>query len=583
MQEGFNLCNGVETFLHFLYYFLLMSRPIVLATYSNSDAQYLKYLNQEMKDIWSCFLRTQLDGELEYSAPPFDVATDDFEVVIEHVSHLAIFHYSGHANPDSLLIEEKEFAASQLLKLLKGITVDVVILNGCSTEGFVDEMLRKGVKAVIATERRIGDLTASRFATLFYKSLLKGNTLLDAFDNALYELNEAQLPVKRGMLRSNDPKKRCPWGIYYDKDNPVKAALARQFRLIDPAERQISPPPNVEIEGKIKQLQRSIERLEKAIIEFEKLGESQSLDYLLEDLKLFFDPADPAATVLALYRQISNLLTEQYKPLSTTALLTKFSAFDYQEQRAIYLAIVDKQFVDAELSIPKPIMGAFLLQGSPRCGLGLLQRNIQDSYELPLGNESIELIKILLNTRTTTPLGTDLLAIWQAVGGKIGKGEASSDEITVEIIRRHRLKPVVIAFVGGELPETNLAILNDFWTDFKEKFSRNQPTPVHKVLLFVQAIFGGAIPYPYDQWATTDNDAYVIPMVKRVNPGVVDLWKTTVSISYPYDMTYFQNEPPVMDALKEICDKLNKRDQKYGDIYNDYLVNYTTILKREPL
>jgi hypothetical protein len=78
-----------------------------------------------------------------------------------------------------------------------------VFLNGCSTQPQVDDLLRAGVSAVVATARPIDDDAACQFAENFYRKLASGYSVRDAFDQAQELVNPGGRFTPRDMTHKS--------------------------------------------------------------------------------------------------------------------------------------------------------------------------------------------------------------------------------------------------------------------------------------------------------------------------------------------------------------------------------------------
>lgn len=156
------------------------------------------------------------------------------EFLILYRDNIALFSYSGHADGKQLLLGDEASRSGGLARLLGQCpNLKVVILNGCSTRGQVEQLQAAGVPVVIATSTVVGDQSAKDFAVGFHQALSTGSTLEQAFELGLgaTELGQAVHTVERGLdLRSgNQPPEDPIWGIYYQQLSelewmlPVKA------------------------------------------------------------------------------------------------------------------------------------------------------------------------------------------------------------------------------------------------------------------------------------------------------------------------------------------------------------------------
>src|SRR6516165_5430692 len=181
--------------------------PVIVLAFANEygSERYLARLAQEQKLLWEILngARTLCEPELVINA-----TLDDIDRVFEkHQQRVAIFHYGGHADEDCLLLASSSARGreSDLRGLLgfwgrKG-GLGLVFLNGCSTQPQVDDLLRAGVSAVVATARPIDDEAACQFAEGFYRKLTAGCSVRDAFDQAQELVNPGGRFTPRDMIR----------------------------------------------------------------------------------------------------------------------------------------------------------------------------------------------------------------------------------------------------------------------------------------------------------------------------------------------------------------------------------------------
>ena len=144
------------------------------------------------------------------------------EVFRDYRNRIAVFHYGGHANGYELLLESATgyaavAGAGGLATFLSQQTgLQLVFLNGCSTQAQVQGLLNVGIPVVIATSQAIDDQTATEFADQFYRGLATGAKLQSAFKEAEGAVDAADRGKPRGALyRLNDPvEDRWPWALH---------------------------------------------------------------------------------------------------------------------------------------------------------------------------------------------------------------------------------------------------------------------------------------------------------------------------------------------------------------------------------
>ncbi|MEL6673144.1 MAG: CHAT domain-containing protein [Bacteroidota bacterium] len=154
-------------------------------------------------------------------------------------SDIRVFHFSGHANGEQIqLLSNSDGRSGGYIKGLakfigqqKG--VELVFINGCSSEGQVSYFKKAGIPAVIATTHDIGDAYARQFATLFYESFISVGgkiPLREAFNEA-ENLMKARFPdgptgpgrrIRAGALSWDD----FPYKLHLRTDRAGDLCLA---------------------------------------------------------------------------------------------------------------------------------------------------------------------------------------------------------------------------------------------------------------------------------------------------------------------------------------------------------------------
>ncbi|MEM7016326.1 MAG: CHAT domain-containing protein [Pseudomonadota bacterium] len=134
----------------------------------------------------------------------------------DYQDRIAIFHLAGHANGYSLMLQNAPAHAQGLAGFLgqqKGLKL--VFLNGCSTYGHFEELLKQGIDVVIATSQAINDLAATEFSIQFYRSLAAGRPLETAF----YEAESAVRTTRGEEVRAfkwaeqSEQEVQLPWNF----------------------------------------------------------------------------------------------------------------------------------------------------------------------------------------------------------------------------------------------------------------------------------------------------------------------------------------------------------------------------------
>ncbi len=205
--------------------------PVVFLAFANNDDAYLKNLIREGKIIRDNLLDAHDAGYIELYKGDNTSISDLYKGVSRYQKRIVIFHYGGHANDAALMFEgevDMETAnAAGLANTFKAMPqLQLVFLNGCATYGQVDQLLERGVKAVIATNVGINDSKAQEFSEQFYQALAKENTIGDAFGIASQFMQtkykkELVITTRKGLKIQRKTKQDLPWGIYYQDETAL--------------------------------------------------------------------------------------------------------------------------------------------------------------------------------------------------------------------------------------------------------------------------------------------------------------------------------------------------------------------------
>ena len=150
--------------------------PVILAAFANDSGRFLDSLQQE-SDAISDALRGKKDGGvLDLEVQQGASIERLFTLIGRYGNDLAVLHYGGHANGSALDLQaaggNAEAHGEGLAQLLGGLPgLKLVFLNGCATQGHVEQLLAQGVPAVIATSAPVEDDIALHFAREFYTAL----------------------------------------------------------------------------------------------------------------------------------------------------------------------------------------------------------------------------------------------------------------------------------------------------------------------------------------------------------------------------------------------------------------------------
>ena len=192
----------------------MKSLPVIFLAFANDRvdaAKYLRNLPLEQRQIYEALEGAEQAGLCEVvsiSNATIKQILDTFQKE-RYKDRIAIFHYGGHADGYQLLLEteqgEHEVAHGKGLVsfLSRQRSLQLVFLNGCTTEQQSQELVDAGVPLVIGTNSSISDSVATRLAVRFYGSLANGANLLHAWRDAEDEIN-IRTPGTNSSSRSLD-------------------------------------------------------------------------------------------------------------------------------------------------------------------------------------------------------------------------------------------------------------------------------------------------------------------------------------------------------------------------------------------
>lgn len=203
--------------------------PLIFLAFANSSTSPLENLKQERKTIKELMDPLESQNQLVLKDEAQADVQDIFTAFNSYQKPLTILHYAGHANGQSLRLEDAKFKGKTLADLVKikndnpqSSPMALIFLNGCATKGQVEELLQAGTQCVIATQTNVGDNTATEFATQYYRALIQGKTLQEAFDTAkAFIQNQYPTQAIRWSISNHHPhtsNDELAWGLYANKE-----------------------------------------------------------------------------------------------------------------------------------------------------------------------------------------------------------------------------------------------------------------------------------------------------------------------------------------------------------------------------
>ncbi len=149
--------------------------PVVLViTVNVAGAPPLPHVTQEVHAI-----RSALEGVAEVRALANPTLDEVFAVLREDADkgRIRVFHFAGHASAVALMLADS--AGGPAMGHAQGLaeylgqhrSIELVVLNGCSTRAQIEGLRRAGVGAVVATTRAIKDDVGASFGKTLYAEL----------------------------------------------------------------------------------------------------------------------------------------------------------------------------------------------------------------------------------------------------------------------------------------------------------------------------------------------------------------------------------------------------------------------------
>jgi|GEM_PF-3104954 len=191
-----------------------MAKTLLFA-FAQSDSQPLPALRQEFDQLNSLYIPGQKKGDYHAHWIPFSSRTKLVEDVSSYKDDLLLFHYSGHAGPDALLLDDEIARAEGVAHLLQQCpNLKVVILNGCATKAQAQALLTH-VPFVVASSSPVQDTLAKDFSIALHRNLVGGQNLEAAFNMALPLLKmKESIPVFRDIMLHKGNSDTPIWGLF---------------------------------------------------------------------------------------------------------------------------------------------------------------------------------------------------------------------------------------------------------------------------------------------------------------------------------------------------------------------------------
>ena len=125
---------------------------LIFLTFANSQHDPLPSLQREDDAVYRALMPRALQQRYLLHRDSYTSIEKIAEYITLVRDHLLLFHYSGHAGRDGLLLDSEAASAGGIRSMLAQCpSLKLVVLNGCSTQGQVTALLEAGVPVVIGT------------------------------------------------------------------------------------------------------------------------------------------------------------------------------------------------------------------------------------------------------------------------------------------------------------------------------------------------------------------------------------------------------------------------------------------------
>jgi WD40 repeat protein len=215
--------------------------PVILLAFANdkqnSGAGYLRGLTAERNGIRDALMKAEENGLCQVVVEP-DITVDRLFDIFQNSSYrdrIAIFHYGGHAESYSLLLESasggKATAHSEGLVafLAKQKSLKLIFLNGCSSQKQSEDLVSAGLPAVIGTSQSINDAVATSLSNRFYKGITAGMSVDRAWTDAVDQIKTENASDNTKALFTESilgapMEDAFPWKLYVGEGGELSKA-----------------------------------------------------------------------------------------------------------------------------------------------------------------------------------------------------------------------------------------------------------------------------------------------------------------------------------------------------------------------
>ncbi len=198
--------------------------PVILCYFAQNPNQiHLSSIEDEHEQIQLLWERNQSSNNpipVQYILRSYRLSNSkqvikDIEV---YGRRIVMFQFSGRISGSELIFYDSPTQIGGIANIIGEHTpnLKLVVLNGCSSSGMVEVLLKKGVQAVIGTDGNINDEVAMKFSLEFHKCLFDRVSILSAFNKSISALSfDNTLPGEhRGNLDIDESDNEININLY---------------------------------------------------------------------------------------------------------------------------------------------------------------------------------------------------------------------------------------------------------------------------------------------------------------------------------------------------------------------------------
>lgn len=205
---------------------------LIFLAYSNSINAPLPTLSEEDEKVYNAYLARRKEDQLVIHRESFATRSKICKQLQAFKNELSVFMFSGHADRDSLVLDDKTVDSEGIIQLL-GLcpNLKLVILNGCSTYEQVDQLLALDTEpVVIATSAPVEDYAATQFGISFFQVFFEQYTTIEqAFEVGVAVARtrtqqKIELATNRSLGKKVQPanEKEKLWGLHFPQGHDFK-------------------------------------------------------------------------------------------------------------------------------------------------------------------------------------------------------------------------------------------------------------------------------------------------------------------------------------------------------------------------